>query len=68
MPRVDDQALCWASIPSEVVPDYVDWFRVSFHPFLLLDEGPSACFGAADSRVEYVSVSFYMFPFICSIT
>ena len=53
--------------PSEAVREYVDWFRVCSHPFLLPGEGPSVGFGAADSnsRVGYVSVSFYMFPLIC---
>ena len=27
--RVGDQALCRAFVPSEVVSNYVDWFRVS---------------------------------------
>ena len=63
--RVNDQTLCRASVPSEAVRDYVDWFRVSSHPFLLPSEGPSAGFGAADSKVEYVSVYIYVFPFIC---
>ena len=63
--RVGDQVLSRASVPSEVFRDYVDWFRVCSYPFLLPGEGPSADFGAADSRVGYVSVSFYMFSFIC---
>ena len=63
--RDGDQALCRASVPSEVVPDYVDWFRVSSHPFLFPGEGPSAGFGPANSRVEYVSVSIDLFSFIC---
>ena len=62
--RDGDQALCRASVPSEVVPDYVDWFRVSSHPFLLPSEGRSACFGAANSRVQYVSFYIYVFLFI----
>ena len=62
---VGDQTLFRASVPSEAIPEYVDWFRVSSHPFFLPDEGPSAGFGAADSRVEYVSVSIYLFSFIC---
>ena len=55
--RIGDQALCWVSVPLEAVPDYVDWFRVFSHLFLLLGEGPSGGFGAVDSTVEYVSVS-----------
>ena len=62
--RVGDQALRRAFVPSEVVPDYVDWFRVSSHPFLFPGEGPSAGFGLADSKVEYVSVSIYLFPLL----
>ena len=61
---IDDQALSQASVPLEAVREYVDWFRVCSHPFLLPGEGPNADFGAADSRVGYVNVSFYMFPLI----
>ena len=35
------------------------------HPFLLPDKGPSTGFGAADSRVQYVSFIIDVFPFIC---
>ena len=62
--RVSNQALNRASVPSEVVPDYVDWFRVSSHPFLLPGEGSSGGFGAVDSRVEYFRVSIYLFPLL----
>ena len=63
--RVGDQALSRASIPSKAVREYVEWFKVCSHPFLLPCEGPNADFGVANNRVGYVSVSFYMFPFIC---
>ena len=62
--RVGDQQFLRASVPSEPDPSYVDWFRVSSHPYLLLGEGPSLVFGPADSRVEYVSVSIYLFSFM----
>ena len=60
--RIGDQALRRASVPSEVDPSYVDWFRVSSHPYILPGEGPSASFDLADSRVEYVSF-FKLFVF-----
>ena len=60
--RLGDQALRRASIPSEADPSYVDWFRVSSHPYILPSEGPSAGFGPAESRAEYVSV-FNLFVF-----
>ena len=63
--RIGDQALCRVCVPSKVVSNYIEWFRVSFHPFLFPGEGSSAGFGPADSRVEYISVSIYLFSFIC---
>ncbi|XP_057524140.1 uncharacterized protein LOC130803923 [Amaranthus tricolor] len=56
--RVGDQALRRASVPSEAVPEYIDWFRVSSHTFLIPGEGPTAAFGAADNRVEYFAAEF----------
>ncbi|XP_057535379.1 protein MAIN-LIKE 1-like [Amaranthus tricolor] len=56
--RVVEQALHRASVPSEAAPDYVDWFRVSSHCFLIPGEGPAAAFGAADNRVEYFAAEF----------
>ena len=53
--RLGYQALRRASVPSEVNPSYIDWFKVSSHPYVLLGEGPSAGFGPAESRAEYVS-------------
>ena len=64
--RVVEQALRRASVPSEAGPDYVDWFRVCSHCFLIPGEGPAAAFGVADNRVEYVSVSNYLFHFYVS--
>ena len=64
--RVVEQAQRRASVPSEAAPDYVDWFRVSSHCFLIPGEGPAAAFGAADNRVEYVSVPNYVFYFYVS--
>ena len=61
---IGDQALHRASVPSEVDPGYVNWFRESFHPYILPGEGPSASFGPADSRVEYVRVLIYLFSFM----
>ena len=66
--RVGDQALSRASVPSEAFRDYVDWFRVCSHPFLLPGEGPNADFSATDSRVGYVSVFFICFLLSVSIT
>ena len=53
--RVGEQALRRASVPSEVEPSYVDWFRVCSHPNVILGEGPSAGFGLSESKAEYVS-------------
>ena len=64
--RVVEQAQRRASVPSEAAPDYVDWFRVSSHCFLIPGEGPAAAFGAADNRVEYVSIPNYVFYFYVS--
>ena len=61
---VGDQALRRASVPSETDPSYVDWFRVSSHPYLLPGEGPIVGFGPADSIVEYVSF-FNLFLLLC---
>ena len=66
--RVGNQALSRASFPSEAVREYVDWFRVCSHPFLLPGEGPNADFSATDSRVGYVSVFFICFLLSVSIT
>ena len=63
--RIGDQVLSRASVPSEAVREYVDWFKVCSHPYLLPGEGPSAGYDAADSRVEFVSFIIYVFPFIC---
>ena len=60
--RFGDQALRQASVPSETDPSYVNWFRVSSHPYVLPGVGPSAGFGPAESRVEYVSF-FNLFVF-----
>ena len=57
--RVVENALCRASVPSEAAPEYIDGFRVSSHSFLIPSEGPTAAFGVADNRVEYVSVYVY---------
>ena len=62
--RLGDQALRRASVPSETDPSYVDWFRVSSHPYLLPGEGPIVGFGPADSIVEYVSF-FNLFLLLC---
>ena len=64
---VGDQALRRASVPSEVVLEYIDWFRVTSHIFLIPGEGPTAAFGAADNRVEYVRVSINLFHFYVSL-
>ena len=48
-------------ISLETDPSYVDWFRVSSHPYILLDEGPSAGFGPA----KYVSfLNLYVFYYV----
>ena len=57
--HVVEQALRRASVPSEAAPEYIDWFRVSSHSFLIPGEGPTTAFGVADNRVEYVSVYVY---------
>ena len=66
--RVVEQALRRASVPSEAAPEYIDWFRVSSHSFLIPGEGPAAAFGVADNRVKYVSVSIYLFHFNVSLS
>ena len=58
--RVADQALRWAFVPSEADPSYVGWFRVSSHPYLFPDEGPSVSFGPA-----IVELNTLVFQFIC---
>ncbi|XP_057535336.1 uncharacterized protein LOC130813514 [Amaranthus tricolor] len=42
----------------KVVPEYIDWFRVSSHTFLIPGEGPTTAFCAADNRVEYFAAEF----------
>ena len=59
--RLGDQALRRASVPSEADPSYVDWFKVSSHPYILPGEGPSVVFSPAESRAEYVSFLIYLF-------
>ncbi|XP_057529404.1 protein MAIN-LIKE 2-like [Amaranthus tricolor] len=56
--RVVEQALRRTSVPSEAGPDYVDWFRVSSHCFLIPGEGPAAAFGVADNRVKYFAAEY----------
>ena len=60
-----DQALRRASVPSKADPSYVDWFRVCSHPYVVLGEGPSASFGPAESRLEYVSfLNLFVFYYV----
>ena len=53
-----DQTLRRATVPSEADPTYMEWFRVCSHPYVVPGEGPSAGYGPAESRAEYVS--FYL--------
>ena len=53
--RLVEQALRPASVPSEVEPNYVEWFRICSHPYIGRDEGPSTGPGPSQSRAEYVS-------------
>ena len=54
--RIVEQALRRATVPSEAPPEYIGWFRVSSHAFLIPGEEPAAAFGVADNRVKYVNV------------
>ena len=65
--RVVEQALRRASVPSEAAPEYIDWFRVSSHSFLIPCEEPTAAFNVADNKVEYVSVYVYLLHFYVSL-
>ncbi|XP_057543246.1 protein MAINTENANCE OF MERISTEMS-like [Amaranthus tricolor] len=51
--RIGEHALCWACVPSEVEPSYVDWFSVCLHPFIVPSEGPTAGPRRTESRSEY---------------
>ncbi|CAO2833506.1 unnamed protein product [Amaranthus hypochondriacus] len=56
--RVGDQELRRADVPSEAVPEYIDWFRSYSHAFIIPGNGPNSVFASADNKADYFLAEF----------
>jgi hypothetical protein len=59
--KVDHRELRVAAYPSEAVPEYIDWFRVCSHAFIIPGDGPPNSYDMADNKEAYVSaLTFFL--------